>query len=107
MHRQNSYTGASKGEKPNDFLHWQIDCGAAFGIPAESDPKTIAARLLATNFAAIHTSTFSITQTIFDLALSSPDAISALRDESTAALAATGGEWSKTTLQLLIKHDSA
>ena len=107
LRRQNHFAGVSKGEKPNDFLQWQIDRGVASGIPAESDPKTIAARLLATNFAAIHTSTFSITQTIFDLVSSSPDAIDALRDESTAALAATGGEWSKTTLQMLIKHDSA
>ncbi len=107
LRRQNTYTGAEKGEKPNDFLQWQIDRGAATGIPTESDPKTIAARLLATNFAAIHTSTFSITQTIFDLVSSSPEVITTLREESSAALAATNSEWSKTTLQLLVKHDSA
>ena len=107
LRRQKSYGGASKGEKPNDFLQWQIDRGAASGLHVESEPKTIAARLLATNFAAIHTSTFSITQTIFDLVSSSPEVLASLREESTAALAATGGEWSKATLQLLVKHDSA
>ena len=107
VRRQNSYSGVSKEEKPNDFLQWQIDRGAASGLPIESDPRTISARLLATNFAAIHTSTFSVTQTIFDLVSSNPKVIDALREESSAALAATGNEWSKTTLQMLVKHDSA
>jgi cytochrome P450 len=87
-------------------LQWQIDRGAASGIPTESDPKTIAARLLVINFAAIHTSTFSITQTIFDLVASSPEVVEALREESTAALVATDNQWSKATLQLLFRHDS-
>lgn len=95
-----------KDNKPNDFLQWQIDRGAASGLPIESDPKTIASRLLATNFAAIHTSTFSITHSIFDLVSSSPENVDSLREESAAALAATGNEWSKTTLQHLVKHDS-
>ena len=77
------------------------------GIPTESEPSTIAARLLATNFAAIHTSTFSITQTIFDLVSTSPEVIDAMREESASALAATDDEWAKTTLQMLVKHDSA
>jgi cytochrome P450 len=106
LRRQQLYSGALKEQKPNDFLQWQIDRGSALGIPIESDPKTISARLLATNFAAIHTSTFSITQTIFDLVASSPSVLDALREESRSALAATGNEWSKATLQLLIKHDS-
>jgi cytochrome P450 len=107
IRRQQTYPGALKEQKPNDFLQWQIDRASALGIPLESDPKTISARLLATNFAAIHTSTFSITQTVFDLVASSPGVLETLREESRSALAATGKEWSKTTLQLLIKHDSA
>lgn len=104
--RQATYANATKDEKPNDFLQWQIDRSATCDIPGESEPITIAARLLAMNFAAIHTTTFSITQTIFDLVASSPEVVDTLRDESGAALASTGNEWTKATIQQLIKHDS-
>lgn len=106
VRRQQTYAGVSKEDKPNDFLQWQIDRAAASGIASESDPRTIAARMLAVNFAAIHTSTFSITQSIFDLVSSDPGNVASLREESTAALAATDNEWSKSTLQHLVKHDS-
>jgi cytochrome P450 len=107
IRRQRVFDGTTKEQKPNDFLQWQIDRGAASGIPMESEPKVIDARMLAMNFAAIHTSTFGLTQTLFDLLASSEANISALREETTAALATTDGEWTKSVVQQLIKHDSA
>jgi hypothetical protein len=62
---------ADPSEKPNDFLQWTLDRAAVSGLPFESQPRTIAARLLVVHFAAIHTSTFSITNAIFDLLESS------------------------------------
>lgn len=91
----------------NDFLQWQINRGAASGLAIESDPRNIALRLLAVNLAAIHTSTFSITNTIFDLVSSDAGNIVALREEAEHVLAATDNKWSKQTIQLLFKHDSA
>jgi cytochrome P450 len=53
--------------EPNDFLQWFIKYAQERLPPSELNPHIIAGRMLALNFAAIHTSTFTITNMIFDL----------------------------------------
>jgi cytochrome P450 len=94
-------------DKPKDFLQWTMDRAAASGLPIESEINTIANRILTVEFAAIHTSTISITNNLFDLVASDPENIDVLRDEIESALTSTGGVWSKQTVQKLVKLDSA
>ncbi|KIX01016.1 uncharacterized protein Z518_10082 [Rhinocladiella mackenziei CBS 650.93] len=94
--------------EPNDFLQWSIHRARDCPAPAENDPDIIAERLLAVNFAAIHTSTFSITNAIFDLLATDPSEkyLDQLRDEATAVLANDDGVWTKQGLAKMYKADS-
>lgn len=95
--------------EPNDFLQWSIHRARESPYPAERDPDIIAERLLAVNFAAIHTSTFSITNVLFDLVASDPSLnyLDQLRDEAVSTLAADNGTWTKVGLAKMYKADSA
>ncbi len=66
-------------------------------------------RLLAINFAAIHTSTFSITNAIFDLVSSNPSLryLQQLREEAASVLEEDDGVWTKRGLSKMYKIDSA
>lgn len=93
--------------KPNDFLQWTIDQAAKSALASERSPRTIALRQLVVNFAAIHTSTFSVTQTIFDLIASDPANVKEIQEEIGGALAANNDKWDKSVLQHLVKLDSS
>ncbi|KAK5063689.1 hypothetical protein LTR69_004395 [Exophiala sideris] len=95
--------------EPNDFLQWTIRRARESGIPVENDADIIAERILAVNFAAIHTSTFSITNAIFDLLASDPSLtyVDQLRDEVSIVLTEDSGTWTKQGVAKLIKIDSA
>ncbi len=58
--------------EPNDFLQWTIRRARESPFAIEREPDIIAERILAVNFAAIHTSTFSVTNAVFDLVSSDP-----------------------------------
>jgi cytochrome P450 len=94
--------------EPNDFLQWSIRRARNSPYPEESSAETLAGRLLAVNFAAIHTSTFSITNTIFDLVASDPGMryLEQLREEASSVLAADNGVWTKAGLSKMYKADS-
>jgi cytochrome P450 len=94
--------------EPNDFLQWSIRRARESASPQESDPEIIAERVLAVNFAAIHTSTFSITNAIFDLAAADPSKqyFDQLREEVDSVLAAENGVWTKVGLAKMYKADS-
>ncbi|ETI26644.1 hypothetical protein G647_10405 [Cladophialophora carrionii CBS 160.54] len=94
--------------EPNDFLQWSIRRARDSPDPYERDPDIIAERLLAVNFAAIHTSTFSITNAIFDLVASDPSKryLEALREEACSVVAADNGVWTKSGLAKMYKADS-
>ena len=91
----------------NDFLQWQINYARNKLGPIENTPKTLVGRLLALNFAAIHTSTFGITNCIFDLLASDPANFVALRKEAEGILNEDGGVWTKKGLSRMHKIDSA
>lgn len=92
----------------NDLLQWLVNRGEELG-GIERDPDIIAGRLIAVNFAANHTSVFSITNVIFDLVSSPPEAryIEQLREEAASVLLQTNGSWTKAGLAKMHKIDSA
>lgn len=95
---------------PNDFLQWLIDQALDLaengGDPYHADPKTVARRIIAVNFASIHTSSITITGAILDLVASKPEYIEALREEIQTVLAAHGGKWDKKALSQMLLLDS-
>ncbi|KAK5454296.1 hypothetical protein LTS15_006296 [Exophiala xenobiotica] len=98
------------GEKePNDFLQWCIRRARESGITVENDPDIIAERTLAVNFAAIHTSTMSITNAVFDLVASDPSLryLEILRNEAASVVASDNGIWTKQGIARMLKIDSA
>lgn len=94
--------------EPNDFLQWSIHRALESPDAAELAPEIISGRLLAVNFAAIHTSTFTITNAVFDLVASDPslEYIDQLRDEAASVLANDDGVWTKSGLAKMYKTDS-
>ncbi|RYC56089.1 hypothetical protein CHU98_g10114 [Xylaria longipes] len=97
----------------NDFIQWSIEHAVAKPVvnPVELDPRVIAARFSVLAFAAIQSSSITLTNTIFDLA-ASPDCTESLESmhqevfsETKAADEPKG--WSKTVLGRMRHVDSA
>lgn len=104
-------TGAVPPQQPNDFLQWSIQQAAAEADPYLGRPETMAGRLLLLNMAAIHTSSFTLTSALLDLAhagpAEGPALVAALREEIEAALAERpGGAWDKRALADMPRLDS-
>lgn len=104
--RQRDPENKSLEPEPNDFLQWLVRQAEETGDPYHWKPATLAGRLLLLNFAAIHTSSFSITSAILDLAASKQEYIDELRDEIERVLADHGGQWNKRALAQMEKLDS-
>jgi len=68
--------------------------------------STLSGRIMLLNFAAIHTSSFSITHALLDLVSSKQEYIDELREEIESVLAEHGGEWNKRALAKMEKLDS-
>jgi cytochrome P450 len=91
----------------NDYTTWHIKEVELDVI--ENTPPKIAKRIMTLNFAAIHTSTFTATNILFDI-YASPMAdiyVKEIREEVEQALSESGGKWDKNTIAKLIKTDSA
>lgn len=91
----------------NDYTTWHIK--EVELDPVERTPQKIANRIMTVNFAAIHTSTFTATNILFDL-YASPlvdTYVKEIREEVAQALSESGGRWDKNTIAKLIKTDSA
>ncbi|KAI3317210.1 putative cytochrome P450 [Xylariaceae sp. AK1471] len=93
--------------EPNDFLQWSIQQAKAAGDPYMWRNTTLADRILMVNFAAIHTTSFTLTEAILDLVSSKSEYLDEIREEINSVLAAHGGEWNKRALAQLEKLDSA
>ncbi|KAK5119965.1 hypothetical protein LTR85_007041 [Meristemomyces frigidus] len=96
-------------EEPNDYISWHINLARAENNARELDPVLISRRLLPINFAAIHTTTFTITNTLFDI-LGSPsagDMLAGLEEEARRVFTEEDGKWSKPGLAKLVRADSA
>ncbi|KAK7948827.1 uncharacterized protein PG986_009713 [Apiospora aurea] len=100
---------ADDGPAKADFLQWSIQQAKESGDDYMWEPKTLAARLLLVNAAAVHTSSFAITHVLLDLvgsgAKRGPEYVAELREEIQQVLAAHGG-WSKRALDDMHKLDS-
>lgn len=93
---------------PNDFLQWYITYARKSLEPEESTLKFVSDRIATINFAAIHTSTFTSVNTIFDI-ISSPDMATILADIKTEvqSVMPVGDEkWSKTAVQSMVPTDA-
>ncbi|KAI0732573.1 cytochrome P450 [Fomitopsis betulina] len=91
--------GENWTDKPNDYLMWVMDEAARQG----ESIKIIIDALMASNFAAIHTSSNSITQAIYQLA-GSPKYAAFLREEVESVVKEHG--WNKIAVGKMWKLDS-
>ncbi|KAI0778803.1 cytochrome P450 [Trametes elegans] len=86
-------------DKPNDFLQWIMDMEVTKG----NSDKSIAERVMIMNFAAIHTSSNSISHVFHRLA-DHPECIQPLREEIQTVIADEG--WTKAAMGKMWKLDS-
>ncbi|KAJ3007828.1 hypothetical protein NUW54_g3393 [Trametes sanguinea] len=91
--------GEDWGDKPNDMLQWIIDEART----RNGTDVTIIERILLMNFAAIHTSSNSITHAIYHIA-EHPEYLHTLRDEIEPIVKEEG--WTKTGMAKMWKLDS-
>ncbi|KAG5644943.1 hypothetical protein DXG03_007408 [Asterophora parasitica] len=97
--RQEELYGKDWPGKPNDALSWLLDI-------ANGDQRTVrdlTLRILAINFAAIHTTSMAFTQILFDLA-AHPSYVPALREEIETVIREDG--LTKMSLHKMRKLDS-
>ncbi|OIW30139.1 cytochrome P450 [Coniochaeta ligniaria NRRL 30616] len=91
----------------NDFLEWSIKQAEEIGDPSLRTPRKLGERILVLNFAAIHTTSLTITGAILDIVChNKPEHIDELRREISAVLAEHGGEWNKRALGKMHRLDS-
>ena len=97
-----------KYEEPCDVLQWNIRSGIQHPDPREWATLLIAKRCMATNFAAIHTTSIMSTHILFDIASSPVElrVLAILREEAFRVFQESGGVWSKGTLSKLTRLDS-
>ncbi|KAI7909692.1 cytochrome P450 [Pyricularia oryzae] len=100
-----SNRGDTKAQQ-NDFLQWAIQQAKEFEDPYFSRPEVLASRALFANYISIHTSTFSFTDLVLDLAMLGPQVQEELRQEIVSVLASCDGKWSKKALAKMEKLDS-
>jgi len=96
-------------QEPNDYISWHINLAKSTNTLRELDPILISRRLLPINFAAIHTTVFTITNTLLDLIGSDPARgyIPGIAEECSRVFTSERGQWSKPALARLVRTDSA
>lgn len=97
--RQEEEHGKDWPGKPNDSISWLLDIAEGY----QRTPRDITIRILAINFAAIHTTSTTFTQVLFDLA-ARPSYVAALREEVEGVIREEG--LTKVSLQKMRKLDS-
>ncbi|KAJ6612093.1 cytochrome P450 [Mycena sp. CBHHK59/15] len=85
--------------RPNDLISWLLDIAEG---PERTAPA-LTLRVLATNMAAIHTSSMTLTHALYDLT-TYPDHILPMREEAERVVAEEG--WTKAALNSMHKIDS-
>jgi len=98
-----------KWQAPNDYITWHINIAIAEQRPQNLDATLISRSLMAINFAAIHTTTLSFTNVLFDLLGSDPSKkfLEGITEEVHRVFAETDGTWTKASLMKLYRLDSA
>ncbi|KAI9710005.1 MAG: hypothetical protein M1820_003083 [Bogoriella megaspora] len=98
-----------KWEAPDDYVTWHIQQAWSEGKEKEMRPDMVAKYLMPINFAAIHTTTLTITMTLYDLLSSDPSKrfVEGLREEAGRVFKEEGCVWTKQGLNRLVRIDSA
>jgi len=99
MAKSGDLTQGDWDDRPNDMLMWLMN--EAKGI--EKSLEGVSRRMLAVNFAAIHTTSLTLTQVFYRL-LANPEYLEPLRRDVEAAVAEEG--WTKAGLDKMYKIDS-
>lgn len=98
-----------KWEEPNDYISWHLRLAQAENRILEQDSDMLSRFLMPINFAAIHTTVFTITMTLFDLLSSDPTLgfLAGIKEEVERVYAEEEGVWSAASLARLYRTDSA
>ncbi|KAH8828949.1 cytochrome P450 [Flagelloscypha sp. PMI_526] len=91
--------GKSYAGRPKDLVSWLLEVAQG----SQRSIRDLCIRILTVNFAALHTTTMTVTHVLFDLA-TNPQYIDPLREEIETITNEHG--WSKTSLQKMRKLDS-
>ncbi|TFK68395.1 cytochrome P450 [Pluteus cervinus] len=91
--------GPDDPERPNDIVSWMSD----YAKPQYRNVRDFTIRILAINFAAIHTTTGGLTNALYDLAIH-PEYVEPMREEILSVIASEG--WTKAGITKLWKVDS-
>ena len=96
-------------KEPNDFITWHIRASQTMSDPYERTPDMIWTRLISVGFVSLHTTAFTMTNALIDLACSPPERgyLEGIREEVTRVLAEEGGQWTKAGLARMVRTDSA
>ena len=97
-----------KYDEPFDVLQWNIHNSLKDSDPRQWDAHLIAKRCMATNLAAIHTTSIMGTNILFDIASSPPEqgVLASLREEASRVFNESGQVWTKNSLTKLVRLDS-
>lgn len=92
---------------PNLFSSWLVSNSAKYPSSSpERTPDFLSRRIMALNFAAIHTSTLTTCNLLLDIA-SRPSAVTLLRDEALVSSTRWGETWNRGRLNQMSRLDSA
>ncbi|KAF5310138.1 hypothetical protein D9619_010576 [Psilocybe cf. subviscida] len=97
--RKEQEFGPDWPDKPNDLITWLIEAGEG----EQRSVRNIARRILAINFAAIHTTTMTFTDVLYDLA-ANPEYAEPMRQEVLEVIASDG--WTKVSQGKMRRIDS-
>ncbi|KAJ4481987.1 cytochrome P450 [Lentinula aciculospora] len=101
LQKEKEYGSSTWPDKPNDLISWLLD--EAQGERRKNIVYNIVSRVLVINFAAIHTTSMSLTNTLFHLAVNLHLA-QPLREEVESTVAELG--WTKAAMGKMWKLDS-
>lgn len=99
----------SKVHIPEDYFTWHIRLAKSEGKLRESEPDFISRAVLGIEFAALHTTSLTGTNALFDLIGSDPEQgyIEGIREEVERVYKECNGVWTKQELNKLLRADSA
>ncbi|KAJ3556908.1 hypothetical protein NP233_g11870 [Leucocoprinus birnbaumii] len=97
---QEKLHGPEWAERPNDLISWLLETTTQ---DYHRTIRDLVLRILTVNFAAIHTSTMTLTHSVYDLAVH-PEYVKEMREEAEKILEEDG--WTKPAMQRMRKIDS-
>ncbi|KAJ7053953.1 cytochrome P450, partial [Mycena amicta] len=96
-------------QEPNDFVTWMVRESFKRKTEAETSDYALAYRMVLLNFAAITTTSVTVTNAVFDIWSSPPsqNVVEILREEALRVYAENKGQWTKAAIAQLVRLDSA